>query len=34
MVYVKVVNRAFPLTWPAAMHISCDKRKRLHKEGY
>ena len=27
MVYVKVVNRAFPLTWPAAMHVSCDKIK-------
>ena len=30
MVYVKVVNRAFSLTWPAAMQISCYKRKRVY----
>ena len=34
MVYVNVVKRAFPLTWPEAMQISCDKRKRLHNKGY
>ena len=32
MVFFAVAYRAFSLTWPASMHIYCNKRKRLHKK--
>ena len=32
MVFFEVAYRAFSLTWPASMHIYCNKRKRLHKK--
>ena len=30
--YCANINWAFSLTWPAAMQIYCNKRKRLHKK--
>ena len=33
MVYVKVVNRAFPLTWPAAMAANFTTGKKKHFAG-